>query len=299
VTKKNTNNELKDRIRICADIAGSGDALAKSTGIPRRTLESYLSGNAEPKASRLEAIVRAVGVSGHWLLTGEGQILQEQVLREKWGSLVYRFLAYYASREDGWDDEETVRRFVADYNAEPPRVKRVAGIPVITSEEVNHWFYEVGPDSDEDQNNTQDILDENYALLPLYNVRAAAGHGTVVEAEQVVDWIAFKREWLERELHANKSDLYLIEVDGESMEPTLRPGDIILVDHRAANTVPRDGIYVLRIDDALLVKRLQRLPGGKIHVTSDNEAYKPFEIDLKKENDIAIIGRVIWAGRRL
>lgn len=143
-------------------------------------------------------------------------------------------------------------------------------------------------------------IGEEYALIPLYDVRAAAGHGAFIEEEHIVNWLAFRKEWLWRELRANISDLYLIEVDGESMEPTLRPGDVILVDRRDAQHVPRDGIYVLRMDGSLLVKRLQRLPGRKINVTSDNDAYKPFEIDLaRSSDDIAIIGRVVWAGRRM
>jgi len=147
---------------------------------------------------------------------------------------------------------------------------------------------------------TGEPLSDEYALIPLYDVRAAAGYGAIVEDEHIINWLAFRKEWLWRELRANISDLYLIEVDGESMEPTLRPGDVILVDRRDAQNVPRDGIYVLRMDGSLLVKRLQRLPGRKINVTSDNEAYKPFEIDLDRAtDDIAIIGRVVWAGRRM
>ena len=143
-------------------------------------------------------------------------------------------------------------------------------------------------------------LGDEYALLPLYDVRAAAGHGAVIEHEQVIDWLAFKKEWLHRELHANASDLYLIEVDGESMEPTLRPGDIILVDRRDASTLPRDGVYVIRMDSTLLVKRLQRLPGGQVRVSSDNQAYEPFVIELDKMDDqTSIIGRVVWSGRRM
>ncbi len=66
------NETLSQRIRLCAERAGSGEALARGSGIPRRTLETYLSGQAEPKASRLAAIARAAGVSVHWLATGEG-----------------------------------------------------------------------------------------------------------------------------------------------------------------------------------------------------------------------------------
>lgn len=143
-------------------------------------------------------------------------------------------------------------------------------------------------------------IGDQYALVPLYDVHASAGHGAVVMEEQVTDSLAFKRDWIYNELHANPSDLYLIYVDGESMEPTLRPGDVILVDRRSAETVPRDGIYVLRMDDSLLVKRLQRLPGRQVKVTSDNPAYEPFQLNLDATGeDLAIIGRVVWSGRRM
>ncbi|WP_275100104.1 S24 family peptidase [Sedimenticola hydrogenitrophicus] len=141
---------------------------------------------------------------------------------------------------------------------------------------------------------------EEYALVPLYDVRAAAGHGAVVEEEQIIDSLAFKRQWIQQELHASPGDLYLIYVDGESMEPTLRPGDVILVDRRSAQAVPRDGIYVLRMDGSLLVKRLQRLPGRQVKVTSDNPAYEPFNLSLEAPGeDLAIVGRVVWTGRRM
>lgn len=64
--------QLAQRVRQCAAAVGGGDALAQKTAIPRRTLESYLTGTTEPKASRLVAIARAANVSLEWLLTGEG-----------------------------------------------------------------------------------------------------------------------------------------------------------------------------------------------------------------------------------
>lgn len=63
---------LPARLKRCAELAGNGDALAQKAAVPRRTLETYLSGRAEPKASRLVAIAGAVDVSLDWLLTGEG-----------------------------------------------------------------------------------------------------------------------------------------------------------------------------------------------------------------------------------
>ena len=138
-----------------------------------------------------------------------------------------------------------------------------------------------------------------YAAIPLVDVRAAAGSGAVVENEYVVEVLHFKHEWINHELHAVASDLRLLFVEGESMEPGLRAGDIILVNVRDQHA-QRDGIYVLRLEDALLVKRLQRLPGGKLRVSSDNSAYESFELTLPFNNDdAAIIGRVVWMGRRV
>lgn len=141
-------------------------------------------------------------------------------------------------------------------------------------------------------------LPDSYTYIPLYDVHASAGHGTFVEGENIVDVLAFRRDWIAKELMVSPKDLALIFVDGESMEPTLRPGDMILI-VKQDNGPIKDGVYAVRLEDTVLVKRLQRLPGERIEVSSDNPAYKPFSIELKKSHkDFTIIGRVIWAGRR-
>lgn len=68
-----SDNEMAARLRICAALVGGGEALSQKAGIPRRTLETYLTGEADPKGKRLAAICAAAGVNGHWLLTGEGE----------------------------------------------------------------------------------------------------------------------------------------------------------------------------------------------------------------------------------
>jgi len=65
---------------------------------------------------------------------------------------------------------------------------------------------------------------------------------------------------------------------------------------------PAPGIYVIRMGDEVLVKQLQRLPGGILNVLSRNETYAPWSIRLdefEQSRDIVIIGRVVWACRRL
>jgi len=129
-------------------------------------------------------------------------------------------------------------------------------------------------------------------------VRASAGPGAIVSEEAGRPYFAFDERWL-RALTATPSDkLSIIRVEGDSMAPTLNPGDDILVDLADREERLRDGVYVLRIDDALVVKRIALHPiGGRVTVQSDNPAYPDWpDCDLGNLN---CIGRVIWAGRKL
>ena len=82
------------------------------------------------------------------------------------------------------------------------------------------------------------------------------------------------------------------------MSPTLNQGDEILVDPGDAADRLRDGIYVLRAEEALVVKRLALHPmGRRVTVQSDNPAYPDWP-DCGLDH-IHVIGRVIWSGRRV
>lgn len=134
-------------------------------------------------------------------------------------------------------------------------------------------------------------------LVPRLAIGASAGAGASVDGEAVEGSIAFDPRWL-RELGADSRALSIIRVAGDSMAPTLNDGDDILVDGADAAGRLRDGIYVLRMDDALMVKRIARAPGqGRISVISDNDHYRSWD-DLPM-TAVSLVGRVIWAGRRV
>ncbi|STZ75441.1 S24 family peptidase [Bergeriella denitrificans] len=139
---------------------------------------------------------------------------------------------------------------------------------------------------------------DEFIFVPRYDIQAAAGHGRLVGDEKPMFTMAFRRDWVETYVTRDTKNLSVISVKGDSMEGVLNDGDTILVNH--GDTSPRDGLYVLRLNENLLVKRLQLIPGGIINVISANEAYPAFEIDLKNpSDDIAIIGRVEWFGRTI
>lgn len=111
-------------------------------------------------------------------------------------------------------------------------------------------------------------------------------------------YFAFDRSWLKSLTAAPDGDLSMIRVAGDSMAPTLNDGDDILVDSSDSGNRLRDGIYVLRVEDALLVKRLAVHPFGRtVTVQSDNPAYPDWP-DCGFDT-IHCIGRVIWAGRKV
>lgn len=138
----------------------------------------------------------------------------------------------------------------------------------------------------------------NLVRVPRLDVGASAGPGALNDEEAEVGHIAFDRRWLRRVGGSAPNNLRFIRVQGDSMAPTLADGDDILVDEGDAAERLRDGIYVLRVEDSLMVKRVALSPASRtLTIKSDNPAYPDWpNCDPAK---MAIIGRVIWAGRRI
>ena len=129
-------------------------------------------------------------------------------------------------------------------------------------------------------------------------VMVSAGPGAVVNEEFGKPYFAFDEHWLKALTQSPPGKLSIVRVEGDSMAPTLNPGDDILVDLADCTGRLRDGIYVLRIDDSVVVKRLALNPTARrVTVQSDNPAYPDWpDCSLDQIN---CIGRVIWSGRRI
>ena len=145
---------------------------------------------------------------------------------------------------------------------------------------------------------TRNLRPDGLLSIVRHPVTVSAGPGAVVTEELGKPYFGFDERWL-KGLTATPADrLSIVRVEGDSMSPTLNAGDDILVDLGDASDRLRDGIYVLRVDDSVVVKRIALHPmGRKVTVQSDNSAYPDwpdFGID-----ELNCIGRVIWAGRRV
>lgn len=134
--------------------------------------------------------------------------------------------------------------------------------------------------------------------VPRLDVGASAGAGAADGDERAEGHIAFDPAWLRRIARGAPDQLSIIRVAGDSMAPTLADGDDILVDRGDGAARLRDGIYVLRIDDALVVKRIALNPAERtLSIRSDNPAYPGWpDCDPAR---VDIVGRVVWAGRKI
>ena len=140
-------------------------------------------------------------------------------------------------------------------------------------------------------------LGEEFALLPSFDLRASAGGGAIFDREREAARVAFRRQWLKSVSNAPLDQLVVIEADGDSMEPSIHDGDHMLVDRTQTNP-RRDGIYVINWDGHINVKRVTTDPARKrIVISSDNPKYPPNE--AVRPDEVAVLGRVIWIGRRL
>jgi phage repressor protein C with HTH and peptisase S24 domain len=145
-----------------------------------------------------------------------------------------------------------------------------------------------GPDADAD-------LDwARFVVLPHRPEAAAAGSVTPPDPTGT-QWIALRHDWIRAVCRVEPGNLALETAVGESMTPTIRDGNTLLID-TTDRTFRNFGIYILEINGQRLVKRVQRKHDGSLVLISDNPAYLPDEVGPAAADDVKAIGRVVWSG---
>lgn len=144
----------------------------------------------------------------------------------------------------------------------------------------------------------EDHIDEHSDpdAVPVYRYNAQAGAGSGIQnfdTERAV--IYFDRAYLRRtyKIHSTKG-LHIIEAKGNSMLPTIAPGDQLMVLEFGIEPFIDGEIYVVLYNDELRVKRVQRHPSsGKVRLISDNPSFEPADIEGEDLENFKIIGRVL------
>ncbi|WP_417831683.1 LexA family transcriptional regulator [Terasakiella sp.] len=124
----------------------------------------------------------------------------------------------------------------------------------------------------------------------------SSGNIITMDTQKSEGW-GIPDNYLSGELHVQRSGLYVVEVQGDSMEPNLLTGDRVMVDTNDKR--PRNGIFAVRDSYGVSVKSIQPIHGSEpplIRVISDNTKYSPENWPLE---DHTIIGRVVGLIRKI
>ena len=133
------------------------------------------------------------------------------------------------------------------------------------------------------------------AYIPKVRARLCAGGGSFeIEAVPVEEY-PFPRQWLSR--MGTPSAMAFMDVIGDSMEPSIFDGDMVLVDQSGIRITPH-AVYAVGVEDAVYIKRIEQRGGGII-LHSDNPAYSDMELYGDELGTFRVIGKVVWLCRDL
>lgn len=135
--------------------------------------------------------------------------------------------------------------------------------------------------------------------IPVHDVQVAAGAGRIADRlpPPIYHW-TFSRQWMEANLRG-VGQLVMVEVSGSSQEPELSDGDLVAVDLDQSRL--REGLFVVRLDDLLVIKHIQ-VDGRIVRLMSRNPLYDPVEIDMHEpgiDERFEVVGRAVWASKML
>jgi len=135
---------------------------------------------------------------------------------------------------------------------------------------INSWWLLTGKGEMFLNNEKSTTSSNNHGYeIDVLNVKAAAGDGIYNYKVEVIDKIVLDKAFFRTAPDIKR--IKIIEVDGDSMYPTLQSGDHVIIDETKTNGV--DGIYAIQLHGQILIKRLQFNLDGTIDIKSDNIKY--------------------------
>ncbi len=263
-----THLTLTDRMRLAlADTPRSEwpVRLARS----EKQILRYLDG-ADVPASVLTSIAHATGVPGDWLFSGRaspGQSGRVSAPRRPGSQLP-------AGKADPGSVAEGTREFV-DTRQSPLRQDR-SGRPFVFQ-----------------QTRAVAATLQDYVGISRANVDAlTAPQANLHDHPQVVEHLAFKKEFLKAWLNTEPEDLLLVEAADDAMEPGIPMRAVLTVDIRADRPLENGGIYVIEVENALIVRRLHIRMSGDMILRCDNVGYAPESMSREAFDALKRVGIV-------
>lgn len=173
------------------------------------------------------------------------------------------------SQQEFADKLEEKRHKIADIESAKQKVPIELAEKLEDIFHINPWWLLTGKGEMLLKENNLVATNNNYNI-DLLNVRAGAGEGIYNYVIETIDTISLDKSFFRTPI--NTSKVKGIQVDGDSMEPTLRDGDYVLIDENTTFGV--NGIYAIQFGGQILIKRLQFKMDGAVLIISDNNKYQ-------------------------
>ena len=141
----------------------------------------------------------------------------------------------------------------------------------------------------------KDVSKPDLVFVEKVKAKPRAGRGGLEGDSEHDGYYSFHTSFIARKGGSAES-MKIFEVAGDSMSPTLDDGDLIMVNTRETD-VRTGRIYLLRIGEELMVKRLETRPGGVLIIRSDNKEYDDIPVNLSEDSDVEVFGRMVWSCR--
>lgn len=113
---------------------------------------------------------------------------------------------------------------------------------------------------------------------------------------EVLGIVPFRAEWLRGMVEGPIERLKVVRGRGDSMEPTIHDGDVVLIDTAHRRIDDQDRIWAVAYGEFGMIRRVRVTPRGSWLLMPDNSVVRPDEVG---DGEVAVIGRVIWIGRRI
>jgi len=208
-----------------------------------------------------------------------------------------------------WPSRSTLEKYLKFYGCDRGWLLTGKGTPFPTTENTDTSSGNEDIDALHGALSNGSFLDPNeYVFVPLVEGQVTAGPDGGILFDKPDDIYPFKKWWIIKKVGHNPERhkaLTLVRIRGDSMVPTIYPGEVVLVDTWEAERVEiKDGkIYLVRMPDGTItVKRVilnVRDNSAYLVCLSDNQNYEPFKFLLDKPIQWYILGRIRWVGREI
>jgi len=148
---------------------------------------------------------------------------------------------------------------------------------------INWMLYGQSPES------LVDATNKFFMIKYFEDVNASAGGGADSDFEEVNE-VEIPHAFVQ--MLGGKNEIKHIEainISGDSMEPTFSYNDIVFI-NRNKTDLQKGGIFTIRTEAGLIIKRVQKRIDGKIDIISENDIYPTQTLEL---SEIEVIGRVV------